>query len=64
MTKKEKAMEVITNAGYKITFHDHDKISFWFKGNAVHYFFNREWASGKGIQDCRGLDNLIKQISK
>lgn len=33
-----------------------------FKGNAVFFYPYSGWATGKNIQDGRGLQNLINQI--
>lgn len=43
-----------------------DKISvkFWFKGRIITYFIKKQWATGKTIDDCRGWDNLYRQLKK
>ena len=37
-------------------------IEFEYKGQPVKYFPYSGWATGKSIQDGRGLKNLIKQL--
>lgn len=37
-------------------------IEFEYKGQPIKYFPYSGWATGKTIQDSRGLKNLIKQL--
>ena len=37
-------------------------IEFAYKGCVIRFFPYTGWASGRTIQDCRGIDNLLKQI--
>lgn len=39
-----------------------NSISFDFNGHKVTYFPYSGWATGKSINDGRGLENLLKQI--
>lgn len=43
---------------------DKSCIKFWYNFNPVTFYFKKQWATGKSIEDCRGLENLIKQIKK
>ena len=52
----------IIEAGYDIISKDNTKITFMFKGSLITYFAYSGWASGKTIQDGRGLKHLINQI--
>lgn len=70
MNKKERTaykMEVaiweITAAGCDVHYQNTGKILFMFNDSEIEYFPLKEWASGKTIRNCRGLKNLIKQLS-
>ena len=52
----------IEQLGYTITLRDNKKIQFIHKGKTVTFFPYSGWATGKTIQDGRGLDKLIKQL--
>lgn len=57
------AMEnALIDLGLDVISVDKHLIKFWYKGNTIQYFFKKQWASGKGITDCRGWDNMIKQL--
>ena len=56
------AVRRIEQLGYTITLRDNKKIQFTHKGKTVTFFPNSGWATGKTIQDGRGLDKLIKQL--
>lgn len=40
------------------------KVVFLFKGERVTIFPYSGWCSGKSITDCRGIENLLKQIDQ
>lgn len=40
------------------------EIRFVFKGHPIKLFPYSGWASGKTIDDCRGINNLLKQVNK
>jgi len=50
--------------GYKITWDGDNRLDFLFKGNTISYYPYSGWASGKGIKDGRGLNNLLNQIKE
>lgn len=60
-TRMQRAIDELSALGYSIS-NDDKKISFMFKGNAVFFYPYSGWATGKNIQDGRGLQNLINQI--
>lgn len=37
-------------------------IEFAYKGCIIRFFPYTGWASGRTIKDCRGIENLLKQI--
>jgi len=37
-------------------------VSFLYKGNTIIYYLKKQWATGRGINDGMGWDNLVKQI--
>ena len=41
---------------------DETKIVFLYKNKTVLYYPKKEWATGKSIEDGRGLKNLINQL--
>jgi len=59
-----KARTEIEALGLKITETSSTYLKFEFKGNTITYFPYSGWASGKGIIDGRGLDNLLKQLKE
>lgn len=56
------AKQEITKLGFEIIKETSTAIQFVFKGSVVTYFPYSGWASGKSIQDGRGLENLLNQI--
>lgn len=56
------AIHRIEQLGYTITLRDNKKIQFIHKGKTVTFFPYSGWATGKTIQDGRGLGKLIKQL--
>ena len=65
MTPKQKleyAEMCILDAGCDIIRKDESKIVFLYNNQTVLYYPKKEWATGKSIQDGRGLENLINQL--
>lgn len=56
------ATEEITALGFVITKTTSTYIQFVFKKQTVTFYPYSGWASGKGIKDGRGLENLLKQL--
>ena len=56
------AIRSVEELGLQIKYKDSTKIMFDFKGSNVTYFPYSGWATGKTIQDGRGLTNLLKQL--
>lgn len=56
------AIKSVEKLGLQIKYKDSTKIMFDFKGSNVTYFPYSGWATGKTIQDGRGLANLLKQL--
>ena len=56
------AVRRIEQLGLIITLRYYKKILFIYKGKIVTFFLYRGLATGKTIQDGRGLDKLIKQL--
>ena len=56
------AVKQIEALGHKVHFKSENNIRFMYKDNEITYFPYSGWASGKGITDGRGLQNLLKQI--
>lgn len=52
----------ILDMGYDVLTVEKGSVSFLYKGNTIIYYLKKQWASGKGINDGRGWDNLVKQI--
>ena len=53
------AVRRIEQLGYTITLRDNKKIQFTHKGKTVTFFPYSGWATGKTIQDGRGLDKCF-----
>lgn len=45
-----------------VTYEDESTLQFEFKGNKIHFYPYTGWFSGKGIEDGRGVRNLLKQL--
>ena len=56
------AIRSVEELGLQIKYKDSTKIMFDFKGSNVTYFPYSGWATGKTIQDGRGLKNLLVQL--
>jgi hypothetical protein len=58
------AKEKILALGLKIIHSDATRIDFMFKGSKISFFPYSGWATGKPIEDGRGLQNLLNQLSQ
>ena len=58
----EYAVRKIQELGYEITHRDDLMVQFTHKGQPVTFFPYSGWATGKTIQDGRGLKKLLKQL--
>ncbi len=56
------ARKAIEDLGYDIFYSDTKVLAFMFEGSVVEYYPYSGWASGKTIENGRGLINLLKQI--
>jgi hypothetical protein len=61
-SRMEFAIGKIEKLGYDITFRDSTKFKFKFKGEIITFYPYSGWATGKTIEDGRGLHNLLMQI--
>lgn len=57
------AIRCITKIGYEITYADKTQIKFIFDGSPVAFFPYTGWATGKTIEDGRGIQKLLDQIT-
>lgn len=62
--RRRNAKERIEQAGYHVTEEDTYTLSFLFHCNVVRYYPYTGGVCGKGVKPTRGIDALIKQISK
>jgi hypothetical protein len=62
--RMEYAIKAIQRLGYEITYQDSTKIKFEFNGKSVTLFPFSGWHTGKTIKDGRGINHLLKQLSK
>lgn len=58
----EFAKQQIEKKGMSISFESTTELRFLYKGFEITFFPYSGWASGKTINDGRGLDNLLKQL--
>lgn len=56
------AVKCIEKLGYEIIHRDGLMIKFIHKGHPVYFYPYSGWATGKTIQDGRGLQKLLKQL--
>lgn len=61
MTQQEIENELI-EMGFDVISSTKGTIQFWHNGNVITYYVKKQWASGRGINDGRGWDNLLKNI--
>ena len=57
------AKKEIERLGYEVT-ESNTELRFIYKGNTIKFFPYSGRHSGKGINDGRGLDNLLKQLKR
>lgn len=60
--RMDTAMQILHE--YNPTQVDDVKLQFVFKDNVITYFPYSGWHTGKGINDGRGLVNLLKQLKQ
>lgn len=58
----EYAKNEIEKLGYEITFECDTRIEFMYKGEKIEFYPYSGWASGKGIENGRGIEKLLTQI--
>ena len=56
------AVRRIEKLGYEIIHRDNHMIKFIHKGQPVFFYPYSGWATGKTIQDGRGLQRLLRQL--
>lgn len=52
----------ILSIGIDITFTCESRIEFYYNDELIQYYPFKAWATGKSIEDGRGLNNLLKQL--
>lgn len=62
MHSPEQIEAKLVDLGLDIISCDKSVIKFWFNGNTIQYFFKKQWATGKGIEDGRGFTRLLNQL--
>ncbi len=62
-SRLEFAEMMILDLGFDIVSANKTELRFEFNGSTIYFFPFTGWHSGKTIQDGRGLNNLLKQIS-
>lgn len=60
----EVAIKSISDLGIVIIRRDNTKIQFFWKEELITFFPYSGWASGKTINDGRGLKNLLNQLKQ
>ena len=61
--RKEVAIIELARRGIDIFYEDDTRIEFMWNGSPIKYYHYSGWHTGKTINDGRGLQNLLKQIS-
>jgi len=61
--RTEEAIKALNELGFDVVVVNKNEINFSYKGSLIKYFPYSQWASGKTINDGRGLNNLLKQLS-
>lgn len=56
------AIAEISALGYDVHHEDERKIKFMFKGSEITFYPYSGWASGKTINDGRGIKELLNQL--
>lgn len=59
----EYAHRKLTEAGIVVTKAAYNRLEFMWKGSRVMFWPFTGWATGKTIQDGRGIHNLLKQLT-
>ena len=60
--RMEYAIHELAKKGYDVHFRDKKSIKFMIGSNECTFFPFTGWATGKGIKDGRGINNLLKQL--
>lgn len=61
--RSELATYKLEEAGYDILLQSSDyQLCFMYLGNIIRFFPYKGWATGVGITDGRGIENLLEQI--
>lgn len=60
----ETGLSELKKLGMEIISVDDTKIVFRFKGHPIQFFPYSGWHSGKTIEDGRGLQNLLRQLTQ
>lgn len=58
----EHAKYKLEEIGIDVIFECESRIEFYYDGELIQYYPFKQWATGKSIEDGRGLNNLLKQI--
>lgn len=54
----------LTEMGFKVKRESYSTLSITFKKHKVLIYPNKDWFSGKSVEDGRGFHNLIRQLKK
>lgn len=58
----EYARDKIINLGFDISYEDKTRLEFIYMDAVIIFFPYSGWATGRTINDGRGLNNLLKQL--
>jgi len=50
--------------GLRVMYRDSYQIQFVYQNQRINHWIETAWSTGKGIQDCRGLENLLMQLKQ
>lgn len=56
--------EKLESLGFMVHSDGNDLLTFTYNGNTIKFWPYSGWHSGKGIQDGRGFNNLLKKIGE
>ena len=59
-----KAKKTLEELGFEVTQHGETTLRFVFRGGTVNFFPYSGWHSGNTIQDGRGLEKLLEQLTE
>lgn len=62
--RMEYAKQRITALGLEIVYEDSTRIDFLFNGAKIQFYPYSGWHTGKTVKDGRGIQNLLKQLSR